>query len=233
MAPSPAAAATRLIEPARTSPQDDGGTVLLLRDWDLLGVFRHVARLPGTLPRGTRSVSGRDRLSQIGLKEDRRRPSGEDLRRAGRICGKEGGGAGVPDEYVGEELAVAQFPARIDQLGLIRALVADQARKYRLPEAKVFDLGVAVTEACANAIEHSPEAGDLHIEVYGYVDQLTVELVHDGDFPASLRKERNEERAGLGLPVIVSLSDGFVFTRFPEGGTKVTMSFRRVSDERE
>jgi anti-sigma regulatory factor (Ser/Thr protein kinase) len=48
-------------------------------------------------------------------------------------------------------------------LARVRALVDDLCTDVRVPPSKAYDLKVAVSEACANAIAHSPDCGPVDV----------------------------------------------------------------------
>lgn len=102
--------------------------------------------------------------------------------------------------------------------------VAQEAAPNLNPE-RLFDLKVAVSEACANAIEH---AGDCtsYLEVCATLKggRLTFTVTDTGLFrPPCLSRETCHSR-GLGLPLMVALMDEVQFSRVPQGGTAVSLS---------
>ncbi|GAB4258133.1 MAG: hypothetical protein Kow00129_17720 [Thermoleophilia bacterium] len=65
--------------------------------------------------------------------------------------------------------------------------------------------------------------------MYAYRDQLSVEITHDGRFRPLFSEEKERSHQGLGLILMAALTDGFSFTRFRSGGTRVVLSFRLPS----
>lgn len=95
-----------------------------------------------------------------------------------------------------------------------------------LGDEKIFDLKVAVSEACANAVEHS--GGDyepLEVCAFIYSDRIVFEVSDSGDFrvPAAQLRSGRDNR-GLGLPLMVALMDEVCISKTPRGGTKVALS---------
>lgn len=112
------------------------------------------------------------------------------------------------------------------RLAEIRRFVEEVGGEFGLDAGRVFDLKVAVSEACANAVEHSGCARTpLELCAWFHADRLVFEIVDRGDFrvPQSERGERAESR-GLGLPLMVALMDEVRFLKIPGGGTNVTLS---------
>jgi serine/threonine-protein kinase RsbW len=120
-------------------------------------------------------------------------------------------------------IRVAALPARLAE---IRRFIDEIGAETRLEPARVFDLKVAVSEACANAVEHS---GGAHapLEVCAWLeeDRLIVEIADSGDFRLP-RVERGPlaESRGLGLPLMVALTDEVRICKLPAGGTTVRLS---------
>ncbi len=110
-------------------------------------------------------------------------------------------------------------------LAQIRSFVEEIAGEVALDLERVFDLKVAVSEACANAVEHAG-CNDACLEVCAHLqaERLTFTVTDSGRFsPPPPRWERMSHR-GLGLPLMVALMDEVSFVRGPEGGTKVSLS---------
>ena len=127
------------------------------------------------------------------------------------------------EQVAGNAHKEASFPSDLVELRHIRRFVEAESRKSGLSEARIFDLAVAVSEACANAIEHSCDPGRLHLTVRSETGEFVVEIVHPGRMrPGNVGKE-NLHR-GLGLSLMASLADRLTITNLREGGTSVSLS---------
>jgi anti-sigma regulatory factor (Ser/Thr protein kinase) len=123
-----------------------------------------------------------------------------------------------------------QIPPRTDHLALVRRVVASAAATTRdLPAQRIDDLSLAVSEACANAIEAQRAVGAelpvaVRIDLAGGAVTVTI-TDHAGGFspdevdpipdpgdPGRLRHEH-----GLGLPLIRSLAQSVRFAPTPDG----------------
>ena len=123
-----------------------------------------------------------------------------------------------------------EIPARRDHLALVRLLVSGAAAIDRsVPERRLEDLRLAVTEACANAVDAAQKAGT------GRPVVVTIELDegraavtitdHAGGFdptevealPSATDPERLTHERGLGLSLMRSLVDEATFTRTEDG----------------
>lgn len=129
------------------------------------------------------------------------------------------------------------FPARPDYLALVRTVVSMiAATGSKLPDARIDDLRLAVTEACANAIdaERRRDAGPhgpVVVRCWVEADQVVVEVrdVAGGFDPEHLvphppphNADRLKFERGLGIPLMRELSDGVEF-RAEDGGTTVRL----------
>ena len=123
-----------------------------------------------------------------------------------------------------------EIPPRSDYLALVRLLVSSGASLVPdLADRRVDDLRLAVSEACANAVDaqrrqaiDAPvhvafELGDTTMAVTitdqaGGFDVDAVTPIPSIDDPGRLRHER-----GLGIALMRSLTDEVTFTPTPEG----------------
>jgi serine/threonine-protein kinase RsbW len=124
-------------------------------------------------------------------------------------------------------LTVLELPARRDQLAEVRLLLSKTIAAELdddVPARRLDDLRLAVSEACANAVDAQLRAGvdeplRVAIEVEPGIVAVTV-TDHAGGFdpgavdslppvtdPSRLRHER-----GLGIPLMRSLADEVQFT---------------------
>jgi len=116
--------------------------------------------------------------------------------------------------------------AEPSELAVIRRFVEEVAVSANLRNSRVFDLKVAVSEACANAVEHAGRnRGQLEVTALHTCGRLTFEILDTGAFhvPEADLASRRENR-GLGLPLMVALMDEVNISRLREEGTRVTLS---------
>lgn len=112
------------------------------------------------------------------------------------------------------------------RLAEIRRFVEEVGGEFGLDAGRVFDLKVAVSEACANAVEHSGGTqAPLELCAWFHPDRLVFDIADSGDFrvPQARQSPRTDSR-GLGLPLMVALVDEVRIRRTPGGGTNVTLS---------
>ncbi|OFW58848.1 MAG: hypothetical protein A2133_02130 [Actinobacteria bacterium RBG_16_64_13] len=110
-------------------------------------------------------------------------------------------------------------------LAEIRDFVESIGTELGLGLERIFDLKVAVSEACANVVEHAG-CGTTPLEVCADLQsgRLTFTVRDSGSFhPPSPWRDTFNNR-GLGLPLMVALMDEVRFMRLPDGGTCVSLS---------
>jgi serine/threonine-protein kinase RsbW len=124
------------------------------------------------------------------------------------------------------------IPPRTEHLALVRLVVQSTASvNGQVPSRRIDDLRLAVSEACANALDAADATGsDAPVRISIELDEdLVAVTVTDeaGGFdaddldpippvtdPRRLRHER-----GLGIPLMRSLADEVTFTRTSTGTT--------------
>lgn len=123
-----------------------------------------------------------------------------------------------------------EIPPRSDHLALARLVVQAAASIDRqVPEARIDDLRLAVSEACANALDAQAASGSedgvrIAIEVDEGLIAVTV-TDHAGGFdtaslspiPPVTDPNRLSHERGLGIPLMRSLVDEVTFTRTADG----------------
>lgn len=113
----------------------------------------------------------------------------------------------------------------------VREFVAEVAARAGLDEDRIFDLKVAVSEACANAVQHADEERALDVCARLEPERLVFEITDAGDFRLPRRgSDGVRTNRGIGLPLMVALTDEVRFHKLPTGGTMVSLALllRRV-----
>jgi serine/threonine-protein kinase RsbW len=123
-----------------------------------------------------------------------------------------------------------EIPARAEYVGLVRLVVSSLASGRRtLPDERIDDLKLAVSEACTNAIEAH---NDIDVEERVLVrcaeadDRLEVSIQDRGkgfdpealpEHPPVTDPERLNFERGLGIPLIRTLVDDVAFEPSTDG----------------
>lgn len=118
-----------------------------------------------------------------------------------------------------------EVQAQTAELATVRQFVEDISREVISDPEKVFDLKVAVSEACANAIEHAgSNSAIIQVSARVHDKRLTFLVSDTGYFRTPSLPRPGHQSRGLGLPLMVALMDEVRFSRLPAGGTTVTLS---------
>ena len=133
-----------------------------------------------------------------------------------------------------------EIPPSLDYLAVVRLVVATAASlDPPLPESRLDDLRLAVTEACSNAIKaHRPEAAADPVIVSCHLDEdrFQVDIRDRGPgfdpdrltaLPAPSDPQRLHHESGLGIPLIRVLTDQVTFER-ADDGTTVSLTLERT-----
>lgn len=126
-----------------------------------------------------------------------------------------------------------EIPPRRDHLALVRLVVETTARLAGLPDERVDDLRLAVSEGCTNALDaHADrdEAAPISITVRDDGTAVSVSVTdHAGGFepgaarsaPSATDPQRLRHERGLGIPIMRSLVDEVSFEETADGTTLV------------
>jgi serine/threonine-protein kinase RsbW len=129
-------------------------------------------------------------------------------------------------------VVVLEIPPRRDHLALVRLVVSGTASIERLvPERRMEDLRLAVSEACANAVDAQLALGaeqPLVVQIEVARDHVAVSVTdHAGGFdpgevapaPRPTDPQRLRHERGLGIPLMHSQVDEVTFTPTGDGTT--------------
>lgn len=135
-------------------------------------------------------------------------------------------------------LVELEIPPRRDHLALVRLVVETTGHLAGLPDERVDDLRLAVSEGCTNAIDAHAERGEaqpISITVRSDADEVTVTVTdHAGGFepgsapsaPAATDPQRLRHESGLGIPIMRSLVDEVSYED-TDDGTALVLVVRR------
>lgn len=109
------------------------------------------------------------------------------------------------------------------------------ARANGVPEQRLHDVALAVSEAVANAVMHAfrgiGDRGTLMVEAAVRDEWLDVHVTDDG---SGMAPRDDSPGLGLGLPLIRHLADEFDYRRPEAGtGTELWMRFRFTAPAQE
>jgi serine/threonine-protein kinase RsbW len=122
------------------------------------------------------------------------------------------------------------IPPRPEELGPLRACVADLASQLGAsPEAR-DNIALATSEAAANAIVHAyrrSPPGTVSITVGLSNERILVAVADDGD---GFEPRPDSPGMGLGLPLIATLTDRLEVNDRTPSGTELVMHFVLADD---
>ena len=115
------------------------------------------------------------------------------------------------------------LPSDLSHLWDVRRLITQIATSAAIDELRLFDLQVAVSEACANAIEHVGK----NVEIVAWLlpDRIVVEVTSEAGFEARRPTDEDSRPRGLGLPLMASLADQVQVSRLTNSLTCVSLTF--------
>lgn len=104
-----------------------------------------------------------------------------------------------------------EIPSQGNKLILVRQFVEHLAQECGYGEADIFDLKVAIGEACANAIEHGSPHGKrnkIKITFQFESDTVVIEVTDEGVFkPRFPAFDSQLNYRGRGIPFMLALMD--------------------------
>lgn len=123
------------------------------------------------------------------------------------------------------------IPSQGSKLVQVRQFIEKVAQELGFNQSEVFDIKVAVGEACANAIEHgSPlgRANKVTIEATFNNNCLVVEVKDEGVFkPRFPAFDSQLNYRGRGIPFMLALMDEVEIKESPSGSTVKLMKCKK------
>lgn len=129
-------------------------------------------------------------------------------------------------QFAGPAVFTSRVPAEAEHVAQIRRKVDALAERAGFDRARRGDVALVVAEACANVVVHAyaaaPERGVLAVDARIVDDVLEVVVADEG---AGMTPRPDSPGLGLGLPLMVSLTDTLELRENPAGGTEILMVF--------
>lgn len=98
------------------------------------------------------------------------------------------------------------FPAHPSALYRIRRFLRESIADSRLGHGATDDLVLAVSEACANSLQHTATV-DIRVTSTIFPDRVEVEVEDDGLFGRRIPIPELEVEGGHGIPLMMALMD--------------------------
>jgi serine/threonine-protein kinase RsbW/stage II sporulation protein AB (anti-sigma F factor) len=116
------------------------------------------------------------------------------------------------------------LPARAENVAVVRHAMRRYVEQFDVDDVAVSDILLAVTEACTNCVVHAYIDREGIVEVRGHCDGDEL-LVHVRDHGGGIVPRIDSPGLGLGLPVIMALTESMSIHDADGGGTEVSMTF--------
>jgi serine/threonine-protein kinase RsbW len=118
------------------------------------------------------------------------------------------------------------LPARATNIAVVRHAFGALGEAYAVDEEILSNIRLAVTEACTNVVVHAyPDDQEGPLEVAAtLLDEDKLEVVVRDEGPG-IGPRADSPGLGLGLPLIVSLTESVQFGRAADDCTEVRMTF--------
>ncbi len=117
------------------------------------------------------------------------------------------------------------LPARAENIAIVRHALGGLGEAYGVPEPKLSDIRLAVTEACANVVVHAypnEHGGPMEVLTNMRDGELTVRV---RDWGRGIGPRPDSPGLGLGLPLIAALAETVQLEHGGEEHTEVRMTF--------
>ena len=118
------------------------------------------------------------------------------------------------------------LPNESGSVPVVRRLAAQALRAFGVDSEDIDDVQLAITEACANVIDHSTETDTYEVRFELASDRCAISVLDTGDgFDPSAVPEEMDVAAedGRGLALMRALVDSMAFHSEPQDGTVVHM----------
>ena len=132
----------------------------------------------------------------------------------------------MSDEIASENCFELRVPATAEHLPIVRQALRGFLEADGVPQERIEDVLLAVTEACANVVRHAYREDDSegNVDLIAGVGDgaVTVTVVDRG---LGFAPRVDSPGLGLGLPVMAALATRLEISTGDEGGTVVEMAF--------
>jgi anti-sigma regulatory factor (Ser/Thr protein kinase) len=115
--------------------------------------------------------------------------------------------------------------ARAENIAIVRHALGGLGEAFAVPEQRLADIRLAVTEACANVVVHAypdGDAGPMEVLASHEEDELTVVV---RDWGRGIRPRPDTPGLGLGLSMMAALATTVQLGHDSKEHTEVRMTF--------
>jgi serine/threonine-protein kinase RsbW len=117
------------------------------------------------------------------------------------------------------------LPARAANIAVVRHAFGALGEAFALDEETLSNIRLAVTEACTNVVVHAyPDGQEGLLEIFATLQEEKLVVVVRDEGPG-IGPRPDSPGLGLGLPLIVSLTESVRLGRDEDERTEVCMTF--------
>jgi serine/threonine-protein kinase RsbW len=118
-----------------------------------------------------------------------------------------------------------ELAAETDNVPLVRHALRGLLEASGVPEERISDIALAVTEACANAVLHAYPRSRGQFEVAADLTPGRELVVRVRDYGSGMAPRVDSPGLGVGLPVMAAIADALEIDTPDASGTLVRMTF--------
>ncbi|MGY1690311.1 ATP-binding protein [Geodermatophilus sp. SYSU D01105] len=127
-----------------------------------------------------------------------------------------------------------RLPVDSNSVPFVRGLCRQALEHLRVERVVIDEITLALTEACANVVQHTGDHGDYEVQVAIDSGTCRISVFDDGQGfdPDALPQDRDGsllEGGGRGLQLMQALVDRLDFAHGPDGRHRVTLVKRLTS----
>jgi anti-sigma regulatory factor (Ser/Thr protein kinase) len=122
-----------------------------------------------------------------------------------------------------------RLPVDSHSVPFARGLCRKALEHLRVPDERVAEIVLALTEACANVVQHAGQQSDYEVAVHIEDDVCRISVWDEGagfEVPDLSRPVDPHDEGGSGLVLMEALVDELAFERDPDGRHRVTLEKR-------
>ena len=123
------------------------------------------------------------------------------------------------------ELTVS-LPRESHSVPVVRRLAAQALRAFGVTDEDISDVELAITEACANVVDHAVESDSYEVDIELAADRCALTVIdRGGGFDATVVQDQEDDDAehGRGISLMRALVDNVNFANEPQVGAVVHM----------
>ena len=116
------------------------------------------------------------------------------------------------------------LPREVGSVPAVRRLLRSTLDVLHVDRESGEDLELAITEACANVIDHATDTDSFEVQVEVAADRCSITVLdHGTGFDGSSELGGDDDETGRGLRLMTALVDRLAFRNEPQAGTVVHM----------